>query len=167
MPRPLVYPDDEQVVELRADCVTRAFSPSSLVMNQHAGSSTALPAAEATQCWPMASVAAEVWAFIAEGSAFGARPVEGLVGKDWVLDCTAAEVEGCTIAGVEGCIVAKVRCTAIGAGSSKGFDLGRLAFESGLESHERSCALLPDGRCQARGCSDHSEGCPRPCGRSP
>ena len=82
MPRPLVYPDDEQVVELRADCVTRAFSPSSLVMNQHAGSSTALPAAEATQCWPMASVAAEVWAFIAEGSAFGVEPVEGLVGRD-------------------------------------------------------------------------------------
>ena len=100
-----------------------------------------------------------------------ARPMVEQAGTDWALelDCTAAEVEGRNVVEVEDCIVAEVEvhCIAIEAGSSKDFGLDRLAFGSGLASHERSCGLLPDGRYQARGCSDRSEGCPRPCGRSP
>ena len=100
-----------------------------------------------------------------------ARPMVEQAGTDWALelDCTAAEVEGRNVVEVEDCIVAEVEvhCIAIEAGSSKDFGLDRLAFGSGLASHERSCGLLPDGHCLAWGCIDRSEGCPRPCGRSP
>ena len=115
--------------------------------------------------------AVEVASAVAEVSAFMARPKVEQAGMDLALelDCTATGVEGCIAVEVEDCIVAEVEvhCIATVAGSSKDFGLGRLAFESGLANHERSCGLLPDGRYLAWGCIDHSEGCRQPCGRSP